>query len=297
MILWRPVKKRAILMAFSLASAPPFVKKNVSISPGAISASLAPSRARGSVAMNGLAYASTDACSAIARMTRSSPCPMFTDINWLLKSMNRFPSGVQKYMPFARATGIGSTLDCADHSNRVCFLVRSTISWPVMAGTTVEVVIELLDILKTYSELPRVLLRPALDHNFLFGVELDRIAPLCVHDPEETVLPSAEREICHGRGHANVNADIPRGSFIAKAPSRRTARRKQRRLIAKWTAGHHLHRFIHVAGMNQAEHRTKNFRVRQFAACRNAVEHGRLHKISGLIFRHFGIAAVDHYVR
>jgi hypothetical protein len=42
-------------MAFSLASAPPFVKKNVSMSPGVISASFAPSRARGSVAIVGLA--------------------------------------------------------------------------------------------------------------------------------------------------------------------------------------------------------------------------------------------------
>ena len=40
------------------ASAPPFVKKNVSMSPGVSSASLAPRRARGSVAMNGFAYAS-----------------------------------------------------------------------------------------------------------------------------------------------------------------------------------------------------------------------------------------------
>src|ERR1035441_8300539 len=44
-------------------------------------------------------------------------------------------------MPFARATGMGSTFDCADHSNSVCFLVRSTISWPVMVGTVVTVVI------------------------------------------------------------------------------------------------------------------------------------------------------------
>ena len=57
MILCRPVKKREILMAFSLASAPPLVKKNVSMSPGVISASLAPRRARGSVAMKGFAYA------------------------------------------------------------------------------------------------------------------------------------------------------------------------------------------------------------------------------------------------
>ncbi len=31
---------------------------------------------------------------------------MFTHINWLLKSRKRFPSGVQKHTPFARATGI-----------------------------------------------------------------------------------------------------------------------------------------------------------------------------------------------
>ena len=49
------MKARAILIAFSTASAPPFVKKNVSMSPGQSSASFAPSRARGSVAMKGLA--------------------------------------------------------------------------------------------------------------------------------------------------------------------------------------------------------------------------------------------------
>ena len=77
---------RATLIAFSFASAPPFVKKNVSMSPGVSSASFAPSRARGSVAMNGLAYASVAACSAMALTTRSSPWPMFVHISWLLKS-------------------------------------------------------------------------------------------------------------------------------------------------------------------------------------------------------------------
>ena len=62
-IFCRPVTARAILNAFSFASAPPLVKKNTSISPGAISASFAASRARGSVAMKGLAYGSTAAWS------------------------------------------------------------------------------------------------------------------------------------------------------------------------------------------------------------------------------------------
>jgi len=46
MILCRPVTTRAMRMAFSLASAPPLVKKNVSMSPGVIAASFAPSLAR-----------------------------------------------------------------------------------------------------------------------------------------------------------------------------------------------------------------------------------------------------------
>src|SRR5581483_9207981 len=36
--------------------------------------------------------------------------------------------------------GIGSTFDCADHSNSVCFLVRSTISWPLIVGIAVVAV-------------------------------------------------------------------------------------------------------------------------------------------------------------
>src|SRR6266496_287465 len=42
-------------------------------------------------------------------------------------------------MPLARATGMGAILDCADHSYKVCFLQRSTISAPVMGGIVVVV--------------------------------------------------------------------------------------------------------------------------------------------------------------
>src|SRR4051794_39662893 len=58
---------------------------------------------------------------------------MFTHINWLLKSMYRLPSGVQKYTPLARATGMGSTADCAAHSKSVCAFESATISSPVIA--------------------------------------------------------------------------------------------------------------------------------------------------------------------
>src|SRR6266850_7679633 len=40
-------------------------------------------------------------------------------------------------MPFARATGIGSTAACADHSKSVCRRQRSTISSPVMVSVMV----------------------------------------------------------------------------------------------------------------------------------------------------------------
>ena len=52
--LGRPVTVRAILIAFSLASLPPSVNSTLSMSPGRSSASFRPSRARTSVAMNGL---------------------------------------------------------------------------------------------------------------------------------------------------------------------------------------------------------------------------------------------------
>ncbi len=121
-----------------------------------------------------------------------------------------------------------------------------------------------------------------------------------MHDAEEAVFPSAERKISHGRGDSNVNSDIPRRRFIAEAPRRRPARRKQRCLVAKRAAGHYVHGVVHVAGMNQAEHRTKDLSVRQFAARaarRNVVEHGGLHEISSFVLRDLGIASVEHDLR
>ena len=52
-IFWRPVTARAMRIAFSLASAPPRVKKDLAMSPGSRRARVSPRRARTSVAMNG----------------------------------------------------------------------------------------------------------------------------------------------------------------------------------------------------------------------------------------------------
>src|SRR3982751_6101191 len=38
-------------------------------------------------------------------------------------------------MPFARATGIGSTFDCADHSKSVCFFDSAIISSPLIVAS------------------------------------------------------------------------------------------------------------------------------------------------------------------
>src|SRR5262245_66642760 len=66
-------------------------------------------------------------------MIRGWLWPAFTHINWLLKSRYRLPSGVQKYTPFERATGMGSTVLWADHSNTVCRFESATISSLVSA--------------------------------------------------------------------------------------------------------------------------------------------------------------------
>ena len=66
MILWRPVYQRASLIAFSFASAPPFVKNDIERSPGVTSASSSPSLERDSVAIGGPIVQSLSACSLIA---------------------------------------------------------------------------------------------------------------------------------------------------------------------------------------------------------------------------------------
>ena len=69
MILWRPVTQRASLIAFSFASAPPFVKNVRSRSPGMTSAISRASFERWSFAIGGPIVQSVSACSLIAATT------------------------------------------------------------------------------------------------------------------------------------------------------------------------------------------------------------------------------------
>jgi hypothetical protein len=59
------------------------------------------------------------------------------------------------------------------------------------------------------SELPRVLVSPALDDDLLIRVKLDRVASLCGHVAEETVFPSTEWEIGRWRGYTDIDANQP----------------------------------------------------------------------------------------
>jgi len=53
-----------------------------------------------------------------------------------------------------------------------------------------------------------------------------------VEDAEETILPTAEREVSHRSGDTDVDADIARGRFVAELARSGAAGGKERGLIA-----------------------------------------------------------------
>ena len=84
--------QRASLIAFSFASAPPFVKKLIDRSPGVTSASSLPSRERDAVAIGGPIVASCSAWSLIAWTIFGCEWPIETLTSCEAKSRYRFPS-------------------------------------------------------------------------------------------------------------------------------------------------------------------------------------------------------------
>src|SRR5205807_6858582 len=95
------------------------------------------------------------------------------------------------------------------------------------------------------SKLARPLLRPSFDYNFLFGVELDRVAPLAMHNSEETFLPTAERKVGHWCSHPDVDANIAGLHFVTEFARRRAAAREDRGSVTVETSGQNLKRFLH----------------------------------------------------
>src|SRR6478672_6686381 len=96
-------------------------------------------------------------------------------------------------------------------------------------------------------EFARVLFDPAFDHHFFIGVELDGVASLGVHVAKEAAFPSGEREVSHGRGYTDVDADVSGRSFVAKTARGGSARGEERRLIAVGTALQECDGFAHVS--------------------------------------------------
>src|SRR5690348_2534499 len=74
-----------------------------------------------------------------------------------------------------------------------------------------------------FLELAAVLFCPALNNNFLIGIELNGVATLPMEVAEKAILPAAEGEICHRRGYADVNSDIAGGRLVAESPRGGTA--------------------------------------------------------------------------
>src|SRR5882762_934896 len=115
------------------------------------------------------------------------------------------------------------------------------------------------------SELPRVLVHPALDDDFLIRVKLHGVASLSMHVAEEAVFPSAEWKIRHRRGHADIDADVACGRFVPESARRCAAGCEKRGLVAIGTALQERQRFIHVARMDQTQYRAEDFRIGKLA--------------------------------
>src|SRR3989440_9085414 len=86
--------------------------------------------------------------------------------------------------------------------------------------------------LRAKLEFAGMFLCPALDDNFLVGVELGRVATLAVHVAEEAIFPATTREGRHRRGNAAVDPDISGRRFIEEAARRRATRSEYGSLIA-----------------------------------------------------------------
>src|SRR5258708_33743501 len=99
---------------------------------------------------------------------------------------------------------------------------------------------------------------PAFHDNFLFGIELDSVASLCVLHAEEAIFPATEREIGHGRSDSDVDADVPRWCFVSEPARRRAVGREQRRLISICAALKKCQRAVEVTSVNTAKDGAKD---------------------------------------
>ena len=101
-------------MAFSIASAPPFVKNTFEKPSGACDRMSSAARALVSLAWAGAIVTSCAACSWMAAMTFGCWYPMVTFTSWLEKSRYSLPSKSHSFAPSPRAMGSGVIFPWAD---------------------------------------------------------------------------------------------------------------------------------------------------------------------------------------
>src|SRR6267143_3838490 len=143
-------------------------------------------------------------------------------------------------------------------------------------------------------ELSCLLARPALDDDFGFGEEFNGVASLAMKNAEEAFFPSAEGEISHRGGDADVDADISRGGPVPELASGGTAGGEKRGLVAVEAAAQKIHGFIDGIGVNQTEHRAEDFRIGKLAGGGQAIEDGWREEITGFVAGNFRVAAVKN---
>jgi hypothetical protein len=102
---------------------------------------------------------------------------------------------------------------------------------------------------------------PALNHDFGFGVELDRVFALGMHDAEEAFFPAVKGKIGHRGGNTNVDAYVSGRRFVTEFTRGTSTGREQRRLIAVWASANEFNGFVDRVGMNQTQHRPKYFSI------------------------------------
>src|SRR5262245_11703920 len=82
---------------------------------------------------------------------------------------------------------------------------------------------------------------------------------------EETVFPSREREVGHGCGNSEVDADVAGSNLMPKLARRVAAAGKQAGHVAVGGPVHNLYGFFERSRTNDAEHRPEHF-----CACKRA---------------------------
>src|SRR5262249_172762 len=102
------------------------------------------------------------------------------------------------------------------------------------------------------------LLQPARDDDLLVGVELDAVASMRLEIAVERPLGTAEREVRHRRGHADVDAEHAGLDAIAVLACPLAARGEDAGRVAQLVLAHDRHRLVEVLRAHDAQHRAED---------------------------------------